>query len=355
MRTCFDLLSPPYQSRQGRLLDYVGDVVGDAGAIALLSFAQNSYIIGGRVFSNPHLAVTTREVDFINGENGAAAAGEYVADFLPGIYDLVQIDPFGGSVVQNVVVSRGHEIAARVGAHYLQIILAFPAGLKTLGELEAMIVPLNVKSDWAESDTEAASFIRNKPAFITTDDLATLLATTIGTQIEEEVDTQLTPVIAAAQAAADGAADALAALGDVRTYHTLAATYTTGAVVWSGVNDFEYRALTDHTGVMLDPANDATNWARADAKWRALSATATAAIGDKIAASVAGGAWTLNLPAAPATGDSVTVAVVSGDVTTDNLTISGNGNNVQGDTALAVDVALATLALVYNGTEWRIA
>ena len=74
MRTCFDLLSPPYQSRQGRLLDYVGDVVGDDGAIALLSFARNSYIIGGRVFSNPHLAVTTREVDFLNGENGAAAA-----------------------------------------------------------------------------------------------------------------------------------------------------------------------------------------------------------------------------------------------------------------------------------------
>lgn len=264
MRTCVDLLSPPYQSRQGRLLDYIGSVVLDSGAIALLSFAQNSYVIGGRVFENPALAITTVEQDYINGENGAITTGRYVADFLPGIYDLVQIDPFGGEVIQNVVVSRGHEITARAQAFYLQIILALPAGEKTLAELEALIVPLNVKADWGEADSNAASFIQNKPQFITEDDLNTLLATTIGDTIETEVETQLTPVIAAAQQAATDAQNALDALGDVRTYHTLGATYPIGAVVWSNVNDLSYRSLTAHDNVQLDPANDPTNWERVD-------------------------------------------------------------------------------------------
>ena len=262
MRTCVDLLSPPYQSRQGRLMDYIGSVVLDSGAIALLSFAQNSYVIGGRVFENPALAITTVEQDYINGTNGAITTGRYVADFLPGIYDLVQIDPFGGEVIQNVVVSRGHEITARAQAFYLQIILAFPAGEKTLAELEALIVPLNVKADWGETDSNAASFIKNKPAFITEDDLNTLLATTIGDTIETEVETQLTPAIAAAQQAATDAQNALDALGDVRTYHTLGATYPIGAVVWSNVNDLSYRSLTAHDNVQLDPANDPTNWER---------------------------------------------------------------------------------------------
>ncbi|NSY36878.1 hypothetical protein [Leisingera sp. ANG59] len=84
------------------------------------------------------------------------------------------------------------------------------------------------------------------------------------------------------------------------------------------------------------------------------SAAYTAVAGEKIAADVTGGAWQLDLPASPAAGDAVTVAVIDGDVTANNLTISGNGNTVQGDATLIVDVARATVTLIYNGTEWRI-
>ncbi|MBQ4826553.1 phage tail protein [Leisingera sp. HS039] len=90
-------------------------------------------------------------------------------------------------------------------------------------------------------------------------------------------------------------------------------------------------------------------------RWLLKAAAYTAKSGERIAADVSVGAWQLDLPAAPVAGDVVTVAVIDGDVTADNLTINGNGNNVQGDAALVVDVALATVPLVFSGTEWRIA
>lgn len=90
-------------------------------------------------------------------------------------------------------------------------------------------------------------------------------------------------------------------------------------------------------------------------RWLLKSAPYTAKAGERIAADVSGGAWQLDLPADPAAGDVVTVSVIEGDVTANNLTIGGNGNTVQGDTALLVDVQFATVPLVFSGTEWRIA
>jgi phage-related tail fiber protein len=90
-------------------------------------------------------------------------------------------------------------------------------------------------------------------------------------------------------------------------------------------------------------------------RWQIKSAAYTAKAGERIAADVSGGAWQLNLPAAPAAGDVVRLAVINGDVATNNLTVSGNGKNVQGDAALLIDVPFATLSLIYNNTEWRVA
>ncbi len=85
-----------------------------------------------------------------------------------------------------------------------------------------------------------------------------------------------------------------------------------------------------------------------------LSATATAAPFQSIAADVSVGAWTLSLPAAPEAGDWVRVVVVTGDPEADALTVSGNSNNINGDANLTVDVIRATVTLISSGTEWRI-
>jgi hypothetical protein len=90
-------------------------------------------------------------------------------------------------------------------------------------------------------------------------------------------------------------------------------------------------------------------------RWLTKSTTYTASSGEKIAADVTAGAWTLTLPPSPDSGDVVMVSVIDGDAAANNLTIDGNGNNIYGDTTLIYDVPLSTVWLVYNNTEWRLA
>lgn len=90
-------------------------------------------------------------------------------------------------------------------------------------------------------------------------------------------------------------------------------------------------------------------------RWLLKSAAYTATVGENVAADVTGGGWTLKLPAAPVAGDAVTIAVTDGDVENNSLTIGGNGKTVMGDTDLVIDIPLASLRLVFNDTEWRLA
>lgn len=331
MRSCVDRLAGPFQSHQGRLLDFIPPVI-ESGAVVVLSFAQSSYIIAGRAFQNARLALDALPDPLDIDQSGldTRSAPGVTADFLPGVYDLVVIDPFGGEARQSVVVNglRGLPITARTGKNYVQIILGFPAGEKTLSELEALVMPLNVQADWSENDTEAASFVRNKPAFLTEADFNLLLSTTVGDTIQEAVDTGLAPVIQTAQEAATAATNAAEALGDVRSTHTLAATYTTGAVVWSNVDDLPYRALTDHTGVNLDPANDAINWERISAT-AAQGATADAALPR------AGGTMT---------GTLVVLGVTETDYTLTGTEISVANGTIQTKTLSGAVTLTATLA-----------
>lgn len=80
----------------------------------------------------------------------------------------------------------------------------------------------------------------------------------------------------------------------------------------------------------------------------------TATAGEKVAADVTGGAWQLDLPGAPVTGDKVAVSVIGGDPEANPLTVDGNGNTVEGDGALAMNLRFVQVSLIFNGTEWRI-
>jgi hypothetical protein len=71
---------------------------------------------------------------------------------------------------------------------------------------------------------------------------------------------------------------------------------------------------------------------------------------------MSGSAWTLTLPASPSAGSYVHLILIEGDASINNLTVNGNGNTVQGDATLIVDVNTLPLALsfIYNLTEWNI-
>lgn len=85
--------------------------------------------------------------------------------------------------------------------------------------------------------------------------------------------------------------------------------------------------------------------------WTSKTATYTAVKGDKILAGTAGGAFTINLPATPAVGDPVAVAPLT-TWTANNLTVAGNGHNIEGDSTLLCDTD-CEIHFRYNGTQWK--
>jgi hypothetical protein len=140
-----------------------------------------------------------------------------------------------------------------------------------------------------------------------------------------------------------------------------------GAIYWKTGSGFRVwngsawsAAFFDANGALV-AANNLSDLTDAEAALDNLglqfsnpTTTATASPYEQVAADVSGGAWTLSLPAAPAAGDWVRVAVVSGNPETNNLTVSGNGNTINGDASLIMDALYVQVSLIFNGTEWRI-
>lgn len=158
-----------------------------------------------------------------------------------------------------------------------------------------------------------------------------------------------------ARASAEVAASA-ASVSAGASAHVPDADYEAGAKVWSNVDFQTYRAQTDHSDVATDPSADAVNWEPLDN----LSIKPQTAFDGMdvlpfrtIAANVSGGAIAINLPANPALSDWVAVAVLAGDLATNNLTINGIGALINGGPDLVLksndDNAVT---LIFDGVQW---
>jgi hypothetical protein len=86
-------------------------------------------------------------------------------------------------------------------------------------------------------------------------------------------------------------------------------------------------------------------------KWIYKNATYDPAlVGDAILADTSGGAFTITLPASPATNDYVAVADYAGTFSTSALTINPNGLKIMGTVQnLELNVAYRNVTLVYSG------
>ena len=83
--------------------------------------------------------------------------------------------------------------------------------------------------------------------------------------------------------------------------------------------------------------------------------TYTAVSNDGVLTNTTGGAFTVNLPASPATGTQVFIADSAGTWATNNLTIGRNGSTIEGSaTDLVCDISGVNVQCVYNGTTWDI-
>lgn len=74
-----------------------------------------------------------------------------------------------------------------------------------------------------------------------------------------------------------------------------------------------------------------------------------------VLANTSGGAFTVTLPATPATGAQVVVADANGNWGTNNLTIGRNGSTIEGVAQdLICDISGVSVQLVYSGTTWEV-
>jgi hypothetical protein len=64
------------------------------------------------------------------------------------------------------------------------------------------------------------------------------------------------------------------------------------------------------------------------------------------------GSISITLESAPAIGRTVTVKDANGSASSFNITISGNGHNIDGNTSLVIAQSYGTVQLVYNGSKW---
>tara|TARA_X000001036_G_scaffold132433_2_gene125259 strand:- start:5918 stop:7315 length:1398 start_codon:yes stop_codon:yes gene_type:complete len=156
---------------------------------------------------------------------------------------------------------------------------------------------------------------------------------------------------------ADGAANSAAADGAGLTVAGANATLT-----YANTGDkWAFNKPIDVTGNIIvtgtvdgrDVANDGAELDKLTS-FSILNSATTVTKNTRNACDVSSAAFTLTLPSSASTGDFVEIRQIAGDFSVNNLTVAGNGNNINGDTSLIVDVAYAQLALVYNGTEWRV-
>jgi hypothetical protein len=141
----------------------------------------------------------------------------------------------------------------------------------------------------------------------------------------------------------------------------LTLTYNAVSLILPGLTDITTSANSTFEALSLGGGNwIVTKYQKANGlgldSWLLTSANYTASTGEKIAANMSGSAWTLTLPASPSAGSYVHLILIEGDASINNLTVNGNGNTVQGDATLIVDVNTLPLALsfIYNLTEWNI-
>jgi hypothetical protein len=133
-------------------------------------------------------------------------------------------------------------------------------------------------------------------------------------------------------------------------------TYIIDNQITHGTNTVTFKT-TSGTGVKLAQGNKYTlysdttnvNVAQMTQVWRAISTTATVQPGSAILANTSAGAWTLTLPASPATGDIVSIVDSNYKFNTNNLTVGRNGSNIANTAAdLVVNTQGAGFTLVYS-------
>jgi len=86
--------------------------------------------------------------------------------------------------------------------------------------------------------------------------------------------------------------------------------------------------------------------------WSVQTANVTVSAGDRVLANTSGGAFTATLPSSPTTGDEVWFADIGSNWATNNLTVDGDGANVDGAATFTADTNEGSFITIFDGTNW---
>jgi hypothetical protein len=110
------------------------------------------------------------------------------------------------------------------------------------------------------------------------------------------------------------------------------------------------------SGLMtLDGGNLRTQWVGGQVYHTSIGGTRTLTGADNIVLVNAAGA-TITLPAAPLVGQLYQIKDSGGNAGGggNEITIDGNGNNIDGNTSIEINNDFGSFTLVYNGTQWNV-
>lgn len=74
---------------------------------------------------------------------------------------------------------------------------------------------------------------------------------------------------------------------------------------------------------------------------------------DVVLIQTSGSSVTVNLPATPLNGQTITIKD-TGSALTNNITVSGNGNNIDGNATALINTNYGAIEAIFDGTEWFI-
>jgi hypothetical protein len=134
------------------------------------------------------------------------------------------------------------------------------------------------------------------------------------------------------------------------------ATPTSGGIGYGTGTAYAFTSAGTLGQVLTSSGTGAPVWAAVSGGITYTKITATTTLVDKqgIIADTTGGAFSVNLPATPATGTQVWIAD-GNSWATNNLTINRNGSTIEGVAEnLVCDITGSSVQMLYDGTTWQV-